>query len=100
MKEIYKINNIVKNKAKDRCLTLAFIGNSNWDLYVSKGGNLYSISKDWCNKGDSHFGDKHHIKRLMSNGLFSVRIPTEAGLELIGGLTSAIMDNCTILKFI
>ncbi|WP_218309765.1 hypothetical protein [Alteromonas antoniana] len=73
-------------------LKKAFVGTANWDIYVDSEGRLYSVGKperrgaDGFNM-DSMYGDKHHIKRLMSRGHFSDH-PTEIGLELLSGLHS------------
>jgi hypothetical protein len=67
-------------------LTLAFIGEANWDLWVGKCGNLTAIPKpEITGCKSSGFGDKHHIKRLMHKGYFN-DVATEVGLELLSGL--------------
>jgi len=73
-------------------LTLAFIGDSNWDIYVDANDKLYAVGKEECrgkdgSNMDSHFGDKEHVKRLMQKGYFNDE-PTEAGLSLMSGLCS------------
>ena len=71
-------------------LNLAFIGNSNWDIWVNKRGFLWSIPKAGITGcSTSFFGDKRHIKQLISNGYFD-ETPTEVGLELIAGIKSFI----------
>jgi hypothetical protein len=71
-------------------LKLAFIGDSNWDIYANADGKLFSVGKperrgtDGRNM-DTHYGDKYHIRRLMDKGYFD-GIPTEVGLELMSGL--------------
>lgn len=84
--------------------SLAFIGTCNWDLWVCEDNKLHSIPKDEnpdCKP--SAFGDKNHIRRLMSQGYFSDK-PTEAGLKLMNGLHSKICTQhdgkqFTILSF-
>jgi len=73
-------------------LSLAFIGDANWDLYADDAGRLYSVGKPERRgadgyKMDTHFGDKNHIRRLMDKGYFNDE-PTEVGLELMSGLHS------------
>lgn len=81
-------------------LRLAFIGDANWDIYADENDSLYSIPKqDACPSCQaSCFGDKEHIRRLMSSGYFSDQ-PTEAGLELLEGLHSKCFTSLSGKKF-
>lgn len=67
---------------------------SNWDLYVSDDNYFSSIAKVEGAK-DSHFGNKHHIAKLMNDGYFDIdsREFTEAGLEALSGIHSFILFN-------
>lgn len=58
--------------------------NSGWDLYKDSNGKLHSISKT-SPSGDSLFGTRDHIIRLMSSGHFNGQIATDAGLEEFSG---------------
>lgn len=70
---------------------LAFVGDANWDLWVDNDGRLSSIPKpEITGCKSSGFGDKYHIKRLMSKGYFRC-VPNEVGLELMSGLHSKII---------
>lgn len=76
-------------------LIKVFIGDANWDIYADSEGKLYSIGKPErrgtdAAKMDTMFGDREHVRRLIDRGHFS-SIPTEAGLELMSGLNSAII---------
>ena len=95
----YKVNPIVAKKALDRGLTLAFIGDANWDLYVNDAGRVYSLSKDGCNKGDTGYGDRNYIRRVMSKGWFTGETPTDRGLELLQGLNSVLLPRSNYLAF-
>lgn len=68
-------------------LTLAFIGEANWDIYVDGQDTLWAIAKPECpGAEDAYFADKDHIKRLMNEGSFIYKKVTDAGLELLSGL--------------
>ena len=71
-------------------LKLAFIGNSNWDIWLNKKGFLWAIPKTGTTGcATSFFGDKRHVKQLIKSGYFD-DTPTEVGLELIAGMKSFI----------
>lgn len=68
-------------------LTLAFVGEANWDIYVDSNEKLWAMAKPECpGAEDSYFGDKQHIKRLINEDCFSYKEATEAGLKLLSGL--------------
>lgn len=76
-------------------MRLLFVGDSNWDLYLSDDNStIWSISKDGNVKGNSCFGDKHHIKRLMDKykgkavDFIDSHQPTELALEHFSGMAS------------
>ena len=80
-------------------MKLAFIGNSNWDIYTDDNGRLSSIPKPGNDASSSHFGDKHHILKLMRQGYFN-DTATDAGLELMEGLHTRIFpDGVKFLSF-
>lgn len=54
----------------------------NWDIYANKEGTLYSIARPNSGCGNSYFGDKNHIKRLIKQGLFSDTL-TEYGRQIM-----------------
>lgn len=73
-------------------MELAFVGTSNWDIWVEPKGVLWAVPKpDKSGCKTSYFGDKHHIKRLMQQGYFDYQ-PTEAGLELLVGLQNRLIQ--------
>jgi hypothetical protein len=80
----------------------AFIGDANWDLYLSPNNPKYlrSIPKPNANKSvcGSTFGDKHHILKLIRMGFFE-SVPTEVGLEFLNGLHSSIFAHEDGSKF-
>lgn len=79
---------------KDRNLKVCFKGEKHgWHLCSDESGKLYCISVDGNKSGNSGFGDRHHIKRLMSKGYFSrdLELITEHGLELMTGIYSQLM---------
>ena len=62
---------------------LVAIGTANWDLYaVGDSGKLVSIPKPGNDASASHFGDRHHVKKLISNGWFTSRL-TDFGFEYL-----------------
>jgi hypothetical protein len=80
-------------------MKLAFIGSAHWDLWVDLKGKLWAIPKptiSGCKA--SHFGDKHHIKRLMERGYFN-DVPTDAGLALLEGLHNRVIHPGTPKSF-
>lgn len=75
-------------------MNLAFVGDSNWDIYMDEKAHLWSIPKPEKQGCESTtFGDKFHIKRLLS--LYGAKnfnlTPTEAGLELLEGLHTVLL---------
>lgn len=83
------------DQIKKHNLTICFTGEKHgWHICSNERDNtLCCISVDGNEKGNSGFGDKHHIKRLMSKGYFDARQEniTEKGLELMSGLYSQLM---------
>lgn len=85
-------------------MKLAFIGDSNWDIYVLPNKSLRAVPKPDKNSAEeSFFGDKQHIRLLMANGYFHDK-PTEVGLELLEGLHSKLCrdsrgNNYSLLQF-
>lgn len=73
-------------------MKLAFIGTANWDIYDNGNGQLSAIAKPGNSAGNSHYGDRNHIKRLMDMGYFT-GTATEHGLELMNGLHTRLMPN-------
>jgi hypothetical protein len=75
---------------------LPFIGDANWDLYLSSTNPKYlrSVPKPTADKSvcESNFGDKHHVLKLMGMGYFE-SVPTETGLEFLNGLHSFIFSR-------
>jgi len=73
-------------------MQLAFIGNSNWDIHVDEKQHLWAIPKPEIKGCESTtFGDKQHIKHLMGSCGFDYA-PTEAGLELLEGLHTVLLQ--------
>jgi hypothetical protein len=63
-----------------------------WVIASDQNGTLWSISADGNSKGDSWFGDKRHLARLIDEGSFSnLNLITEDGLEFLSGLCSVIV---------
>lgn len=75
---------------------LAFIGDANWDLYLSSTNPKYlrSVPKPTADKSvcESNFGDKHHVLKLMGMGYFE-SVPSEIGLEFLNGLHSFLFSR-------
>ena len=74
-------------------MRLLFTGDSNWDLYLDDNGStIWSISKDGNEKGNSFFGTKAHIKRLIERythdavDFIDSHQPTELARELFSGM--------------
>jgi hypothetical protein len=85
-------------------LELVFEGDANWDIYADEKGRLYSVGKPELRGAngrdmDTMYGDKHHIKKLMSQGYFTYKAVTEAGLELMSGLASFIHHDSKDNRF-
>lgn len=77
-------------------MQLAFVGTSNWDLYVDEKSRLWSIPKPEINGCESSaYGDKFHIKYLMQTWGFDGK-PTEVGLKLLSGLHSIILNPAPV----
>ena len=83
-----------RKMAQDLC----FVGTANWDIYSTASGGLVALRKDGDTRGDSAYGDKHHIRRLMANGWFN-DVPTEQGLAFMQGLYSCIYHMGTEKQF-
>ena len=71
-------------------MKLAFIGSSNWDIWDAGNGRLVAIPKNGNDASGSHFGDRHHIKRLINNGFFN-DVATDHGLEIMHGIHTKIL---------
>lgn len=62
-----------------------------WDLYADKNGYLWSKAKSGDPRGDSGYGNKSHILKLMHDDLkyntswFADKTFTEAGREFLSG---------------
>ena len=55
---------------------------SNWDIYASKRGTLYSIPRPGSGCRGTFYGDTNHIRHLMRQGYFSDTL-TEYGRQLM-----------------
>tara|TARA_R110000851_G_scaffold72413_4_gene160447 strand:+ start:407 stop:712 length:306 start_codon:yes stop_codon:yes gene_type:complete len=70
---------------------MAFVGSCNWDTFVDDNKKLWSVPKPNClGCHFTSFGDKDHVRRLMSKGYHSDQV-TEYGLELMEGLRCRLM---------
>ena len=74
-------------------MKLLFTGTSNWDLFLDDNGKtIWSMSKDGNKSGNSYFGDKNHIIRLIRQSthkthcFFDEHIPTELAREHFSGM--------------
>lgn len=89
------------DQIKQRNLKICFDGrNTNWYLCSDSRGYVWSISKDGNTEGNTQFGDKNHIKRLINFGHFDrLDSITESGRELMSGLYSQLMTDSKGKKF-
>jgi len=68
----------------ERFPTLIAVDSCNcWDIYGNDDGKLACIAIE-DGRLSSHFGDRHHVRRLILSGSFSHRELTIAGQLLIG----------------
>lgn len=73
---------------------------SNWDIFKNDDNYLFAIAKPETGASNSHMGSRDHIVGLMRRKFFDFDkvVFTEAGLELMSGLSSHSVYNNRISK--
>ncbi len=85
---------------KNKNLRKVIEGDSSWNIFADENDKLWAIPKpDSCKSTQSStFGDKKHILKLMREGN-NIGVFTEAGLELMSGLTTVFLPKGHFLTF-
>lgn len=80
--------------ASNKNRTLAFIGDSNWDLYLDSNSMLWSVPKDdKSGAKETFFGDRSHVLNLKRKGYFRGYRATAAGRMLMDNTDSLFMSQ-------